>query len=268
MKPKLIPFASNIRNEFQIFIDELRMDPEEVKAFYEKKDVVIHYAVAVNRVGLWQSEELLLTRVFNTDQKLLELGCGAGRISVGLAELGYTSLVATDYSEEMVDMARYVMEDKNLEVPLLVADACELPFEDESFEGAIFGFNGLMQIPHSSRRLQALHEIARVLKPGSKFFFTTHDRENPKHRKEWNKDRKKWVAGLQHEGCDEFGDRIGDTEWGEMYIHIPIREEIEAKLEIAGFRLVTCKKRSELAHEDRATREFSDECLMWVVAKK
>jgi len=231
-------------------------------------DVVTHYALAVNRVGLWKSEEFLLTRLFKSDQKILELGCGAGRIAAGLHALGYTNLLATDYSEEMINTARSVFQEKAIPFQLEVADACELPYEDESFEGAIFGFNGLMQIPHSSRRMQAMCEIARVLIPGSHFFFTTHDRDNPKHRKEWNKDRKKWVAGLQHEDCDEFGDRIGDTEWGEMYIHIPVREEIEAQLELSGFRLVSCSKRSEIAVEDRATREFSDECLMWVVAKK
>ena len=244
------------------------MDPEGVKSFYEKDGVVFHYATAVNRVGLWNSEELLLTRLFSPSQKLLELGCGAGRIAFGMHELGYHSITATDYSEDMVDMARKIAIEKKVVMPFRVVDACWIPYEDESFDGAIFGFNGLMQIPHSLRRLQALSEIARILKPGSHFFFTTHDRENPKHKREWKKDRKMWKADRQHEDCEEYGDRIGETEWGEMYIHVPIREEIISQLEETGFRLLSCEKRSAIALEDRATREFSDECLIWVVTKK
>lgn len=244
------------------------MDPEAVRAFYQKEAVVMHYASAVNRVGLWKSEAFLLTRLFRPEQRLLELGCGAGRISFGLAELGYRSLIATDYSPPMVAMAQRIGRERHMEVPFSVADACSLPFEDASFEGGIFGFNGLMQIPHSSRRLQAMCEISRVLKPGSHFFFTTHDRENPKRRKQWKKDRKMWNAGRQHEDYDEFGDCIGDTRWGDMYIHIPIREEINGQLEVAGFRLLSCAKRSTLAAEDAVTREFSDECLLWVATRK
>ena len=32
-------------------------------------------------------------------------------------------------------------------------------FEDEIFDGAIFGFNGLMQIPKSARRERALRSL-------------------------------------------------------------------------------------------------------------
>lgn len=244
------------------------MEPETVRAFYEKEDVVLHYAAAVHRVGLWKSEEFLLTRLFRPDQHLLELGCGAGRITFGLVDLGYRSIMPTDYSAGMIDMAKRIAQERRIELGFQVADACNLPFEDASFDGAIFGFNGLMQIPHSSRRLQAMREVARVLRPGSHFFFTTHDRSNPKRRKQWKKDRKMWEAGRQPAAYDEFGDCIGETRWGEMYIHIPIREEISSQLDRAGFRLLSCEKRSMIAVEDQATREFSDECLMWVVTRK
>lgn len=245
------------------------MDPEEVKAYYSKQEVVFHYALSVNRVGLWRSEEILLTRLFSPSQKILELGCGAGRISFGLHALGYHFLKPTDYSQNMVEMARTIAEEKRVDLAFDVADACNLQgMEDGSFEGAIFGFNGLMQIPQQLRRLLAMKEIARVLKPGSHFFFTTHDRTNPKHRRLWKRDLKQWRKGEQPKEYDQFGDCIGETQWGEMYIHVPIREEIEAQLVEAGFRLLSCEKRSTIALEDQATREFSDECLMWVATKK
>jgi len=244
------------------------MDPEEVKAFYQKEDVVLHYASAVYGVGLWRSEELLLTRLFLPQQKILELGCGAGRISFGMHALGYHSITATDYSESMIEMARSISEERGISQLFEVADACSLPYEDNVFDGAIFGFNGLMQIPHSSRRMQAMGEICRVIKKGSHFFFTTHDRTNPRHKKHWKHEQKLWKYGEQPEKYDEFGDRIGDTAWGEMYIYVPVREEIMGQLEVSGFRLLTCEKRSVIAVEDQATRDFSDECLIWVATKR
>ena len=243
------------------------MNPNTVRAFYEKDGVVLHYAAAVNRVGLWKSEELLLTRLFRPDNRLLELGCGAGRIAFGLRDLGYGNITAVDISREMIGVAKAIAEDRRLEMDLRVGDATDLAFEDEQFDGAIFGFNGLMQIPGKDRRLTALRETYRVIKPGSFFFFTTHDRENPKHRKHWKKDQHMWEIGKQHPEYEDIGDRIGGTEWGEMYIHIPRKDEMHEAVVEAGFRVVSCMPRSMVASESRETRNFSDECLMWVVKK-
>jgi ubiquinone/menaquinone biosynthesis C-methylase UbiE len=243
------------------------MNPEEVKAFYENDGVVLHYATAVNRVGLWNSEELLLTRLFRPDQKLLEIGCGAGRIAFGLHNLGYRNLTAVDYSPDMIGIARNIAAEKSISLDLRVGDATQLEFSDESFDGAIFGFNGLMQIPSQARRQGALEEIFRVIKPNGFFFFTTHDRDNPRHRKHWKKDQKQWKSGNQRPEYEDFGDRIGDTEWGEMYIHIPTKEEMIERLTAAGFRLLSCQSRCLVALESKETRQFSDECLMWVVKK-
>ena len=243
------------------------MDPDIVRAFYENDDVVLHYAAAVNRVGLWKSEELLLSRLFYPGDKLLEIGCGAGRIAFGLRKIGYRHVTAIDYSREMIGVAKAIAEDKSLEMDFRVGDATKLTFQDEQFDGVIFGFNGLMQIPGRQRRQQALGEIYRVMKPDTYFFFTTHDRDNPKQRKHWKKDRRLWDSGIQRDEYEDFGDRIGGTEWGEMYIHIPQKDEMSQAVADAGFRLLSCSPRSLIARESRATREFSDECLMWVVKK-
>ena len=123
------------------------MDSKIVKSYFESDPVVEHYAQAVAHLGLWQSEEKILTRVFKRDVSLLELGCGAGRIALGLYELGYKNILATDYSKGMIKRARHLAKLLEYPVPFRVADATNLEFEDNVFDGAIFGFNGLMQIP-------------------------------------------------------------------------------------------------------------------------
>ena len=44
-------------------------------------------------------------------------------------------------------------------------DARNMSFEDQSFHGIIFGFNGLMQIPGIQNRNQAMQEAFRLLNP-------------------------------------------------------------------------------------------------------
>ena len=68
------------------------MDVEEVKAYFEDEGTVEHYARAAGRLGLWRSEEKIFTRLFRQEDSLLELGVGAGRIAIGLYELGYRNL--------------------------------------------------------------------------------------------------------------------------------------------------------------------------------
>ena len=58
----------------------------------------------------------------------------------------------------MVMRARAIVKLLEYAIPFHVADARKLKFENEVFDGAIFGFNGLMQIPAAADREKALVE--------------------------------------------------------------------------------------------------------------
>ncbi len=244
------------------------MNVETVRAFFDQTPVIEHYARAVNQIGLWQSEELLFTQYFGREASLLELGCGAGRISIGLWELGYRYLLATDLAKQMVAEGRRINQILEYGVAFQTADATQLPFEDNLFDGAIFGFNGLMQIPRRENRLRALREIRRVVAPGATFIFTTHDRENPRNRALWEHEKIRWDAGLQPPEVDEFGDLYWETpEGGPMFIHSPTRPEMLAALQESGWEPVTDTFRSALCLESERVRDFSDDCRFWIVRK-
>lgn len=243
------------------------MNREEVLKYFSSDGVVDYYAQAAARIGLWQSEEKIFTRLFAREDSILELGCGAGRIAFGLHELGYQHLMATDYSREMVQRARHMAEVLEYPVHIQVADATNLKFGDNDFDGAIFGFNGLMQIPGAENRLQALREIYRVIRPGAWFVFTSHDREHAKHRAFWDAETERWDKSEQKEGLEDFGDRVETTAYGTHFMHVPTVSEIESAIHAAGFRLEVAVPRSNLANESMAVREFSDDCLFWVVQK-
>lgn len=245
----------------------IRMDNTAVKAYFESEPVVEHYADAAVQLGLWVSEEKIYTRLFKKEDSLLELGCGAGRIALGLYELGYRNILATDYAKAMVERLRKLSQLLEYAIPSQVADATALDLEDGVFDGAIFGFNGLMQIPGRRQRESALLEIHRVLCAGAWFTFTTHDRELSPHREFWRAEEQRWLKGEQSPELEVLGDRFEVMADGSHYMHVPTVAEMESLLEGTGFRIEASVMRSELGEEPPEVQAFSDDCRFWVVQK-
>ncbi len=233
-------------------------------AYFGQEAVVDHYRRATANIGLWLSEEIVFKRFFQPEDCLLELGTATGRIAIGLAELGYRNILATDICRNMIAEARRIGSVLESPISFRVADATRLEFEDALFDGAIFGFNGLMQIPNRKNRLSAMREIRRVVRPGGYFVFTTHDRDAPRHRQFWIEERVRWEQGLQKPQLIDFGDRFEDTGWGPSFVHVPTRESILEALRETGWTYVEDRLRPEIAQESELTRSFSDECRFWV----
>ena len=121
----------------------MERDPQ---AHWLETETALHYARAAVRVGIWASERSLLERHFTKDQRILELGCGGGRVALGLLQSGYSDVVATDFSPIMVSLARAVLADHDeaWEKCVEQQDATTLTYPEASFDCAIFAFNGLM----------------------------------------------------------------------------------------------------------------------------
>ena len=150
---------------------------------------------------------------------------------------------------------------------LLLENATQLEFEDNIFDGVIFGFNGLMQIPKAANRQQALREILRVLRPGGWFVFTSHDRDRSPHRRFWIEEERRWQQAEQQDALDDFGDRAEATSHGAHFMHVPAVGELEACFLRVGFHIEATVMRSEIAHESQAVDDFSDDCRFWIVQK-
>lgn len=245
----------------------------DVRADFNTLVAVLHYTRAAHELGLWASERILIERFFpDHDAPLLEAGCGAGRVTLALRALGYRRLTAFDFAEELVDQARSLAAGRGAtEITFLHADATRLSSGNllgYSFSGALFLFNGLMQIPGRENRRAALREIHRACRPGALLLFTTHDRDDsPRERARWTAEAARWAAGAQDPRLVEFGDRYFDSEAGRTFMHLPDRAEILADLAATGWTPVCDAMRRELAQESRAVRDFSDECRFWVARK-
>jgi ubiquinone/menaquinone biosynthesis C-methylase UbiE len=244
------------------------MEAETVRDYFERPDVVADYARAAEEVGLWESEKTVFAKFLDPRKKVLELGCGAGRIALGLSALGYADLTATDFSAAMVEAADALAKKLGRDIRCERADATALRFKDASYDAVVFGFNGLMQIPKQSMRLRAISEISRVLKTGGIFIFTTHDRDVERNREYWEAERKQWLHKSQNPDLDDFGDVFYRGEHGNIFIHSPVRSEIEDALKDAGFGLAFAAARSQIAREPQAVTDFSDDCIFWCAAKQ
>jgi SAM-dependent methyltransferase len=234
---------------------------------------VVHYARAAHSLGLWKSEKLLIERFFTEkNARLLEAGCGAGRVTVGLWELGYHNLVAFDFAEELVDQARALVEERSATIPIHHADATALKkcrsISDTVFDGALFMFNGLMQIPGRTNRRAALQNLAAVCRPGAPLLFTTHDRDHSRvERASWKLETLRWEQGKQDPRLVEFGDRYFEDDVGRTFMHLPDRTEILEDLAASGWTHDYDSMRRDLARESRAVVDFSDECRFWLARR-
>ena len=94
---------------------------------------------------------------------LLDVGCGPGTITVGLAEaVAPGEVVGVDFQSSQVEQARAVAAERGVtNVRFEVGDAYRLPFPDRSFDAA-FAHAVLM---HLREPVRALAELRRVLRP-------------------------------------------------------------------------------------------------------
>jgi SAM-dependent methyltransferase len=125
------------------------------------------------RRELYGAERALLELHVRAGLRVLELGCGAGSVTEALLGRG-ADVTACDLSEAALDAIRGELGGRD-RLEILHADARDLPFEDGSFELVVFAWNGLDWIHPEEDRGRALRETARVLAPGGRFVFSSHN---------------------------------------------------------------------------------------------
>lgn len=238
---------------------------------------ILHYARAAHFLGLWESERRLIERFLpNRAESILEAGCGAGRVAVGLWKMGYRRIFAFDFAGELLDQARSLASEQGAaSIAFRCADATSVRREafplkpGEGFGGALFMFNGLMQIPGRRNRRAALRRLRALCREGAPLVFTTHDRDlsgGGAHL--WEAEAARWACGNQDPRLTEFGDRHFQDESGEVFIHIPDRGEVLSDLAATGWAHSFDAMRSEVAREAPDVADFSDECRFWVATRR
>ncbi len=145
---------------------------EMIRTSYENARVVTRYV----RVGLWLSEDVLVAEHVADGARVLDLGCGAGRVAIPLAEMGL-DVVGIDISSGMVaaarEQARHARQAQGA-LTFDVGDATQLTYPDESFDAVLFSYNGIELVPGRMGKQRVLSEVFRVLRPGGRFILCVH----------------------------------------------------------------------------------------------
>jgi SAM-dependent methyltransferase len=117
--------------------------------------------------GLREEDARLLGDV--RDRDVLELGCGAAQAGRWMVSQG-ARLTAVDVSLGQLLMARELDRRTGTSVTTVQGDAQALPFRDGSFDVVASAFGA---VPFVSDATGTMREVARVLRPGGRFVFST-----------------------------------------------------------------------------------------------
>lgn len=251
---------------------------DKVKMSKELRDLVINefstestqkFYTAKAEEGLWESELILIKKYFKSGSSVLDIGCGTGRTTIPLSKMRY-KVVGVDVTPKMIENARNIVKSKKLKIKYEIGDATSLKYKDNSFDNALFSYNGWSQIPGSEHRLKALEEAHRILKKDGIFIFTAHKRAFTRGFqgfwiKQWIRFYLLKPLGFSIDEVD-FGDRFfqrGETKFKKQYIHIPSKEEVKTQINKAGFELVSMEESDKLSEAKNP-----DTPIMFYVCKK
>ncbi len=96
---------------------------------------------------------------------VLDVACGTGDLTFALLKaVGEGSVVGSDFTPEMLDVARAKAEARGANVTWQQADAQDLPFGDDEFDAATIAFG----IRNVDDPVQGMREMHRVVRPGGR----------------------------------------------------------------------------------------------------
>ncbi|HET9206693.1 MAG TPA: methyltransferase domain-containing protein [Burkholderiaceae bacterium] len=133
----------------------------ELEVYTQQANPAFEAALATRTAA---RDAAFFSRHLRQGMRVLDVGCGPGTITVGVAQLVAPGVViGIDIQPSLVERARALAAARALpNVRFEVADVHALPFADGSFDAA-FG-NGVLM--HLAEPMHALTQMRRVLRPG------------------------------------------------------------------------------------------------------
>ncbi len=161
--------------------------------------------------GLRGTEEAGLRRMrgevlAEASGRTIELGAGTGA-NLGLYPEAVSELVLVEPDPHMLKQLRVKLAESSQDAALVQAPAERLPFEDSSFDTAVFTLV-LCTVPDPAA---ALAEVSRVLRPGGRMLFIEHVRDQDTGMARWQ-DRLERPWRFLGDGCHCNRDTVATIE--------------------------------------------------------
>ena len=182
----------------------------------------------------------LLGRVQPGDA-VLDMGCGTGRFSVPMAELG-ADVTGYDISPAMLEQLRATASERGLRVDAREGDMADLPYGDETFD-VVTSMLALMHIPVADRE-QVFLEVSRVLRPGGRFVLGV---KNAQFERLSRVDRFASVDITDVENKQLIFTETGDGQVLSAPWHSFGPDDLERLAALAGLRIVSMRGNSTIA---------------------
>lgn len=116
-----------------------------------------------------QLELAHIRKVISKKDRILDLGCGFGRITIPLAKEGY-KIEGIDITPVMIEKANELAKKENINITFKVGDMRNLPYNDNTFNIVLCLWSSFMELSKENEQLKAVKEILRVLKPNGYSF--------------------------------------------------------------------------------------------------
>jgi ubiquinone/menaquinone biosynthesis C-methylase UbiE len=143
-------------------IDEKELDELGILEWYDFIGILADALPALHLGGAEATRDLIEMLELGPEDSVLDVGCGAGQTACEIAKEFGSRVTGVDISDVMISKAmdkaiKQRVEDK---VEFRVADAFQLPFDDESFDIALFES---VLTPLPGNKMDALRETIRVV---------------------------------------------------------------------------------------------------------
>jgi SAM-dependent methyltransferase len=178
-------------------------------------------------------------QLFDRPGRLIDLGCGTGRLLIQFAQRGYWVL-GVDLSEAMLEVAGDKARQASVVVHRLKANIVELDaLSDGSFDYAACLFSTLGMVTGEAARRQVVAHVHRLLRPGGRFLLHAHNR----WFNFWDPQGRQWLLRDLPRSISRHaraGDRLMPVHQGiaGLTLHLFTRREAIRLLRGAGFRIV------------------------------
>jgi 2-polyprenyl-3-methyl-5-hydroxy-6-metoxy-1,4-benzoquinol methylase len=187
-----------------------------------------------NIVELWPWEQAAIAASFGDCRRLLIAAAGGGREAIALAKKGF-AVTAFDSSGFLTAACKTNADSAKVRVEVLHSRPDQVPSGLGEYDGLVVGRGAYHHIPGRGRRVRFLQQCGAHLSPGAPVFVGDFQVRQKDAGSGLHTVRAAKLIRRLRRSRDEID--VGDTLNQHQFFHRFAREEVEAELSAAGFRL-------------------------------